>query len=327
MRRQWKSGYKMIGILLATAALGMAQTSGSVYGGGGMPPAAGTNIPGQPSTMPRPGTVNYLEGQVSINGTNLQPSASGATVLQPNEVISTRQGYAEVLLTPGAFLRIGNNSEARMISAGLADMRLELVHGSAMVEVAQLIKGTNMAVTMNGMVTQIADKGLYDFDTNQQFARVLDGKAKIAQTTLKKGDEVVFSGTAPLKKRDFDSKAAKADPLYVWSKVRSENESAANVDAANRVAVYGGWYGPGWYWDPFWSSYAFVPGWGILGSPFGWGFYSPGFVYAAPYGGRGYYGRGFRGGMNGVHAAGGMHSGMGGFHGGGGHSGGGGHGR
>ena len=77
----------------------------------------------------------------------------------------------------------------------------------------------------------------------------------------------------------------------------------ANVDAA-RIVVADGWgpgywgagfWGPGWgwggwYWDPWFSAYTFMPLDGIFYSPFGWGFYSPGFVYRAPfYGGHFYH--------------------------------------
>jgi len=254
-------------------------------------------------------------------------------------VIDTGQGYAEVLLTPGAFLRIGNNSEIRLISSGLIDTKVALVHGSAMVEAADVVKGSLIEVSTSNATTQIERKGLYSFDANQQSVRVLDGKARViagpTSTTLKKGDQVLLTSDNPLKKRDFDVKRAQTDQLYVWSKVRSQDEAQANVSAASEIASNGGWYGPGWYWDAGWDSYAFLPGYGILGSPFGWAYYSPGFVYAAPVWGRGYFhgrgypnrvyaGRGFHGGMNGVHATGGMHGGMGGMHTGA-HGGGGGH--
>jgi hypothetical protein len=34
------------------------------------------------------------------------------------------------------------------------------------------------------------------------------------------------------------------------------------------------WYGPGWYWSPYYRMYAFMPGDAFL-SPFGYAFYSP----------------------------------------------------
>ena len=190
-----------------------------------------------------------------------------------------------MLLTPGAFLRIGHNSEVVIQSAGLTNIQLRLVQGSAMIEVADLVKGAIIQVTMNGATMQIEQHGLYEFDANLQLVRVLDGKAKILAAsrvkTVDKGDQVMLTN-ANLKSHSFDKRVADADPLYVWSKARSEAEAQANVTVARNVAVYGGWYGPGWYWDPFWAEYAFLPGAGFLYSPFGWGFFSPAFVFAAP---------------------------------------------
>jgi hypothetical protein len=265
-----------------------------------------------------PGTINYVEGQATLNGQPLGPGAAGYTVVQPTQALDTQAGYVEVLLTPGAFLRIGNNSEVVMQSLGLANLQIQVVRGSAMIEVADFVRGTMLQVSINGATTQVEKRGLYQFDANQQLVRVLDGKAKVLNAsrvkTIDKGDQVLLT-TANLKSHSFDKQVAEADPLYVWSRARSEAEAQANVAVARNVAVYGGWYGPGWYWDPFWAEYAFVPGAGFLYSPFGWGFYSPGFVYAARFY-HGFYGRPYYGRV-GVTAA--VHGGFaGGFHGGGG---------
>jgi hypothetical protein len=351
MKGQIKGGLKLTAVLLVTAALGLAQTSMSApapYGpasnavGYGQAPAQYAQPPAQGQGVP--GTINYVEGQAMLNGQPLAPGAAGYTVVQPNQAIDTQAGYVEVLLTPGAFLRIGHNSEVVMQSLGLANLQLQVVHGSAMVEVADLVKGTMMQVSINGAASQIEKPGLYEFDANQQLVRVLDGKAKVIEgsrvKTVGKGDQLVLTEAKP-NSHGFDKQVAEADPLYVWSRARSEAEAQANVAVASNVEAYGGWYGPGWYWDPFWSEYAFLPGAGFLYSPFGWGFYSPGFVYAAPFYhgfyGRGYYGHGYyghgyvghRGGVSasvhGFHgggfAGGGFHGGGfagGGFHGGGG---------
>ena len=49
------------------------------------------------------------------------------------------------------------------------------------------------------------------------------------------------------------------------------------MQSARTVFVGGGsyWDGPGWYWNPYWDMYGFIPGDGIWYSPFGWPFYSP----------------------------------------------------
>ena len=218
-----------------------------------------------------------------------------------------------------------------MPAVGLANLQVNVTRGSAMVEVADLVKGTTLTVNLNGATAQIEKAGLYAFYANQQVVCVLDGKVKVLDAarvkTIGKGDQIALAANVNLKAHGFDKGVAQADPLYVWSKARSEAEAEANVEVARTVAVSGGWYGPGWYWDPFWAEYAFLPGAGFLYSPFGWGFYSPAFVYAAPYG---FYGRGFHSGHRyygyrpgvsaAVHAGDGFHGGFaGGFHGGRGH--------
>jgi hypothetical protein len=319
MQGQIKGGLKLTAVLVLTAALGLAQTTMSApapYGPGSNPAANGqASAPAQAV----PGTINYVEGQATLSGQPLGPGSARYVVAQPNQALDTQTGFVEVLLTPGAFLRIGNNSEVVMRSLGLANVQVDLVRGSAMIEVADLVKGTTMQVTLNGATTQIEKRGLYAFDANQQLVRVLDGKANLIEgsrdKSIGKGDQIALN-EANLKSHGFDKQVAQADPLYVWSKARSEAEARANVAVAQNVAVYGGWYGPGWYWDPLWAEYAFLPGAGFLYSPFGWGFYSPGFVYAAPFY-HGFYGRGYYGHVGGITTA--VHAGT--FHGGFAHSG------
>lgn len=124
-----------------------------------------------------PGTITYVEGQVSIDGRALSSRSVGSTSLKPGQTLATQEGYAEILLTPGSFLRVGKNSELRLTSAGLADTRVDFVRGSGMLEVDQLIKGTGLRVGYGGATMQIEQKGLYNFDGALPAFRVLDGKA------------------------------------------------------------------------------------------------------------------------------------------------------
>ena len=304
MKGQMNGGLKLIAALFVTATLGLAQASAStpVVSGAASNGVRNAGAPAQKQALP--GTINYVEGTAMLNGQPLTPSGADYTVAQPNQSIETQSGFVEVLLTPGAFLRIGHNSQVLMQSLGLANLQLQVIHGSAMVEVADLVKGTVMQVSINGATTQVDKRGLYEFDADQQLVRVLDGKAKVLAAsrtkTVDKGDQIVLND-ASLKSHGFDKHQAAADPLHVWSKARSQAEAQANLAVARNVAAYGGWYGPGWYWDPFWSQYAFLPGAGFLYSPFGWNYYSPAFVYSVPVY-RGFYGLGYYGRVHGVTA-------------------------
>src|SRR6516162_5828324 len=82
-----------------------------------------------PNATPVPGTVNYVEGQVSLNGQALQAQSAGSpagSVVEPGQTLTTTNGKVEVLLTPGVFLRLGDNSQARMLTNGLADVEVAL---------------------------------------------------------------------------------------------------------------------------------------------------------------------------------------------------------
>jgi hypothetical protein len=257
-------------------------------------------LPAAAASNAIPGTLNYVEGQVTVAGQTVTSRSVGQVQLEPNQVLETGQGRAEILLTPGVFLRAGDNSAVRLVSSGLANTRVEVLRGQAIVEVDELFKDNNLWVLMNGSSTRLDQQGLYAFNTNTQLVQVFDGKATVQQNDrqkeLKKGKEIALNGT--WKVRDFDTKAqATQDPLYAWSNLRSEYEAEASMQSAQNIFVGGGpywWYGPGWYWNPYWDLYGFIPGDGIWFSPFGWPFYSPWAAYGYGFG-YGRYGYGFAG--------------------------------
>ena len=268
-------------------------------------------IPAAAANNATPGTLNYVEGQVTVAGQTVTPQSFGsgqigAAQLGPNQMLETGQGRAELLLTPGVFLRLGDDSAVRLVSPELTNTRVEVLRGQAILEVTQLFKDNNLWIAMNGTSTRLDKEGLYAFNANTQLVQVFDGQATVQQNDrtkeLKKGKELALNGN--WKTANFDTKAQTTqDPLYAWSNLRSEYEAEASMQSARNVFVGGGpsWYGPGWYWNPYWGMYGFIPGDGIWYSPFGWPFYSPwavGFGYGYGFGhgfGHGYIGRGLMG--------------------------------
>jgi FecR protein len=242
-----------------------------------------------------PGTLNYVEGQVFIGAQSLDPKSVGSTQLEPGQSITTRQGKTEILLTPGVFLRLGDRSSAEMISPSLTDTKVALHRGEALLEVDEIHPQNNLRVAQEGATAQLLKTGLYDFDATHRRIRVIEGKAVVRENdrevTLKGGHELALATGGKPKAEKFDKKDFEAGDLYRWSSLRSDYLAEANVDAA-RMYYANGWYGPGWlgagwYWDPWFSGFTFIPAGGIFYSPFGWGFYSPLWVYQSPlfYGG------------------------------------------
>jgi hypothetical protein len=239
---------------------------------------------------PNPGMLNYVEGRATLDGQLVQPKAAGTTAVEPGQVLATQDGRAEVLLTPGVFLRLGHDSAVRMISPGLTDTRVDVLKGEALVEAGNLHKENRINIRQDQASTTLLKNGLYAFNADRDTVAVFDGKASVQsndqQVEVKGGREVNLN--APLKAKKFDKKALEnSDPLYNWSKVRSEYLSEASAQMARTYVVNNsGWYGSGWYWDPWWHTWSFLPGAGVFYSPFGGAFYSPWALYG---GSAGYY--------------------------------------
>ncbi len=244
-------------------------------------------------TAGRPGTLNYVEGQAFVGTKALDAKSIGTVEVDPGETLSTEKGKAEILLTPGVFFRLGEQSSATMISSGLTDTRMSVDQGEALVEVAEIHPENNLQIMENGKATELVKVGLYDFNQNLSVVRVLDGEAVVVNggknVKIKSGHMVDLGVDKSIKSQKFDKKELEAEDLYRWTSLRSSYLAEANADYAPNYSFGGyGWFGDGWYWDPWFDAFTFIPGDGIFCSPFGWGFYSPWFAYASPFYGYGY---------------------------------------
>lgn len=235
------------------------------------------------NTPARPGTVNYVEGQVAMGGQSLNAKSTGAEL--GDQSIVTLSGKAEILLTPGVFLRLGPNSSAKMVTASLTDTEVQLEQGRAMIEVDELFPENHLRVLVGNFAMDLQKKGLYDVDAAQKQVRVFDGEALLTNNSLrveiKGGHEVNLIAGADAKTRGFDKKAFE-DDLYNWSRLRSSYLAEANVSQARVLVAGPGFFGAGWYFNPWFGAYTFIPADGFFFNPFGWGYYSPLFVYRAP---------------------------------------------
>lgn len=320
MKTASKDRLRLVVALLATAACSFAQAPGAYNNSPAQQMQPGSMPPGgmPPAELPRPGSVNYVQGQVSSAGQPLTLQSVGHFALLPAQILETASdGYVEVLLTPGAFLRVGPNSEFSLTAVGLADTRINLTRGNALVEVDQFISGTHLEVTLASTSMDILKKGLYGFTAAPPGVKVFDGKADVVGMTSHasagKHDQIMIDDNPKLKRSGFDETQAKQDALYVWSAARGKAESDQNkLVAQNPAGDYP--VGDGWFWDPYTSFYGFW-GPGFFYSPFGFSFYGgfyPGFYH-------GFYGGFRRGYPVGGHAFVGIHGNgvNGGFHGGG----------
>jgi hypothetical protein len=220
--------------------------------------------------------VNHVEGQVLLDGKAIDPKFGQFPQVNNDQMLSTEDGRAELLLTPGVFLRLAEHSSFKMLSNHLSDTAVEVASGSAMIEVDELLKDNAIAIHFKNGTVSLVKQGLYRFDEDLARLRVYDGEARVTMgennLTAKKGKQVAFGDA--LVASNFDTKST--DPFYRWASRRAEYISTANISSARSAGANGlvSNYGS-WAWNPYFGLYTFLPGLGYGYSPFGWDFYSP----------------------------------------------------
>jgi hypothetical protein len=166
------------------------------------------------------GLVNFVDGQANVH---LHEQVMAGVPIETGP-----QGHAELLLTPGSFLRVGNSSKVTLDSVELNHVAVRLVDGTALVEVSEIDKDVPIRVTTGTLKTVIASRGVYRFSGNT--ASVIDGKLRIVGThrSVKKGHQITSTGD------DYVASAfvtAPNDDLDRWSANRSAALANANAMA------------------------------------------------------------------------------------------------
>ncbi|MBZ5635941.1 MAG: hypothetical protein LAO55_22660 [Acidobacteriia bacterium] len=225
------------------------------------------------------GLVNYVEGDVQLAGKQVKLDGAIFPDVKIGQTLSTQMGHAEVLLTPGVFLRLDNHTSLRMISTDLTDTRVEIVNGSALVEADEILKSNRISVKMGDSETLLLKTGLYHFNADAGQVRTFDGKAQVSaadNSAELKGGRTLLVGSS-LTPDKFNKNKSK-DELYAWSEQRDYRLALANISAARSTKAKG-FSNSLWALDPWLGMYTFLPRSGYMYSPFGISWYSPSTVW------------------------------------------------
>jgi hypothetical protein len=178
---------------------------------------------------------------------------------------------------------MGENSALRMVSNKLSDSQVEFLSGSIIIEssgdLAQ--KEDSVSVLYKGSTAHLRKKGIYRFDSDPAQLRVTSGEAEVETGSnvliVRSGKMVAFDGAVTVEK--FNAK--EGDALSRWSLRRAEGISLANLSAAKYVKDSGRtWGSNGWYFNPYYGMFTFIPGGrGMFSSPYGYRYYSPEAAY------------------------------------------------
>ena len=228
------------------------------------------------------GVVQWVEGTAYLNDKAVELKFGQLPEIKDNQEFRTAEGKAEVLLTPGVFLRLGENSTIRMVSSKLTDTRVEVLSGSAMVECQEIAKDNAVMLLYKQTSVILTKHGLYRLDADPARFQVFDGEAIVkgdsGQVTLRAGKQTKLDGV--LMAENFDKKDG--DELYRWSSRRAAYLAKANLSSANGLRSSGS-YNSGWLWNSLFGLYTWVPYRGYGYSPFGYSIWSPASVYRVYY--------------------------------------------
>jgi hypothetical protein len=260
----------------------------------------------QPVISAKSGLISYVEGKVYLGDQIVEPSPTHFPDVKENAVVRTAEGRAEVLLTPGVVLRLGENSSFKMLTNRLIDTRLELLTGSAVVEADDIAKDTNVTLVCKDGTVSLSKKGLYRVDTAPARLKVFEGlaSAQVAGQNFEVASgKMLGLGGAIASVEKFDREDT--DSLDNWSRRRGELVAMANVSAAKQVHDSGcaGYSGlsfvtptsttsqqpclsdpcaPGWRYNPWYGMITYIPC-GNAWSPYGYRYWSPQTVSRAYY--------------------------------------------
>ncbi len=188
---------------------------------------------GQAVISTRSGLVHFFEGAVFVAGQPLQARLGRFTAIPEGAELRTAQGRAEVLLTPGVFLRIGENSSIRMVNTALPDTRVELLSGTAIVDSPEPAPGTSVTLVYKDWNVHQSEKGTYRIDSQPPRLRVREGQVQIStaagpQVSVEQGMDLPFAAVLVPEKSPADDHDALSD----WADGRSQSISADNAISA-----------------------------------------------------------------------------------------------
>jgi hypothetical protein len=192
------------------------------------------SVPAQQFLGAKAGILQHIQGEVFGDGNLLRLPRGGYIQLENGQSLSTRQGYLEMVLNSGAYLRLGQNSSLRMEQNRLDDTQVVLERGSALIEVVDKTRGRIRMNLSTGFV-EIMKAGLYRLDAGSGELRVYGGAAVVGSGNSKatiKSERMVRLDGDPVSEK-FDANAA--DALHEWAAQRSFDLFLANLGNGGQV--------------------------------------------------------------------------------------------
>ena len=239
--------------------------------------AAGFPASAQSVVSTHSGVIYFFVGSAFLGNERLEQKYGRFPDIGEGRELRTTLGRAEVLLTPGFFLRLDENSSIRMLSTGFADTQVELLGGSAILEVTETVPDTAVKLIYKNWQIRVPQKGVFRIDTEPPRIRAYKGEVEVAADgktetqTVREGEILPLAAVLVAE----PSTALGYDDFKYWAMSRSQAISADNTIAAGIVD------------DPSQidssgvalGGYTYFPSTGMpsldIGNPYGLSFWSP----------------------------------------------------
>ncbi len=185
----------------------------------------------------RSGVVNFSEGAVFLDGQPLNQQFGTFPAIREGSTLRTEQGRAEVLLTPGMFLRIDHNSSVRLVSGALSDTRIEFLQGAAILDSNDAAPGNSVLLTYKSFQLRFPKPGVYRLDSEPGVFETYTGEAQItaegqAPQTIDESHQFFFG--IGIETRKYGDGAV--DQFSEWARSRAETIAADNRAADQSTA-------------------------------------------------------------------------------------------
>src|ERR1700690_1164868 len=128
------------------------------------------------------GVIQYVEGRAFLSDKPVEPKFGQFPDIKENQEFRTEDGRAEVLLTPGVFLRMGENSAIRMLDNRLISTRVEVLSGSVIVESEDpqmSIKNSPVTMIYKDYEIHLLKHGLVEISSDPAQMKVYNGEAQV----------------------------------------------------------------------------------------------------------------------------------------------------
>jgi len=196
------------------------------------------SLSGQTVRSTRSGLLYFFDGYVFIGDEQVQQRFGRFQEIGEGRVLRTELGRAEVLLTPGVVLRVDENSAIRMVSDSLSDTRIELLRGSAIVEVSH--EATDPADTLiyKNWQVRVPKDSIARVDSDPAQIRIYSGTADVSTGASTEGSSAAVTvrrgEVLPLASVLVADQAATpaADDFNIWAMNRSSVVSEDNTIGA-----------------------------------------------------------------------------------------------